>query len=256
MGSGWLRAFRPRPAARLRLICFPNAGGAASAFRDWPGLLPPAVEVVAVQYPGRQDRYGEPLVRDLTAMADAVTEEVMAVLDRPAALFGHSMGALVAFEVARRVRPRYPSPLVHLFASARKAPDACEPTGLEFDDDEVRAFIRRLGGSGAAPLEDEELWRLTLPMLRSDFLMADAYRYTPGAPLTCPITAISGERDATFTAADARRWAAHTVAGFEARSLPGGHFYNEEVPGELVALLLDRLDGDLDGSGRVEARHG
>ncbi|WP_026410865.1 thioesterase II family protein [Actinomadura oligospora] len=255
MGLSWIRAFRPRPAARLRLICFPNAGGAASAFRDWPDLLPPSVELLAVQYPGRQDRYAEPLVRDLTAMADAIAEEVMAVLDRPAALFGHSMGAIVAFETARRVRPRYPSPLAHLFASACKAPDARVPTGLRFDDEEVRAFIHRLGGSGAAPLADEGLWRLTLPMLRSDFLMADDYRYTPGAPLTCPITAIAGDADTTFTASDAPRWAAHTVGGFEARTLPGGHFYNEDVPGDLVALLLERLRGDLDGSDeRVEAR--
>jgi surfactin synthase thioesterase subunit len=240
--GGWFRVHHPRPAATTRLICFPHAGGSASAFWDWPRFLPDSVELVAVQYPGRQDRHGEPLPADLTTLAEQITRDVTGWLDRPTAFFGHSMGATVAFEVARRLEPRYPSPLGRLFVSARRPPSTPSPVKLEFGSDEqVMSYIRDLGGAGAALLEDEDLRELTLPMLRADFQLVERYRYTPGAPVTCPITAIGGDADPSFTEADAPGWKAHTTAGFDAQVLPGGHFYTETAAPQLVHLLAERL---------------
>ncbi|GJF28381.1 thioesterase [Kitasatospora sp. NE20-6] len=241
--SPWLRTFVPRPAAAVRLVCFPHAGGAASSFRELAARLPDGIELTAVQYPGRQDRYLAPFVTDMAALAAEIHQEVAPRIDRPTAFFGHSMGATVAYETARLLRPRFPSPLLALFASARRAPDACRPTGLDFagDDEAVRTFIQELGGAGADRLGEEELWQLTLPMLRNDFLLADAYRYAPGPPLGCPVIAVGGDRDTRFTPDDARRWSGHTVGAFEQHVLPGGHFYTEECPERLAALLTDAL---------------
>ncbi|QIS22051.1 thioesterase II family protein [Nocardia terpenica] len=238
----WLRRFVPRPDARVRLVCFPHAGGGATAFREWADLLPSAVELLAVQYPGRQDRIGEPPLSDMITLVDRIVPVIPACFDKPVAFFGHSMGAIVAFEVARRLRPRYPSPLVRLFVSARRAPSdpSAKPLTLA-DDADVLAHVRALGGSDGGLSEDRDLRELLLPMMRTDFGMASNYRYVPGAPLTCPITAISGNRDSGFTMSHAQRWSDHTVGGFDAHSLPGGHFYTEAVPEQLAELLTERL---------------
>ncbi|WP_447035921.1 thioesterase II family protein [Streptomyces sp. DSM 118878] len=237
----WLRVSTPRPRARIRLVCFPHAGGAASAFRDWGALLPAAIEVAVVQYPGRQDRLGDPLPRDVAELAAWTAAAVGERLDRPTAFFGHSMGATVAFEAARLLQPRFPTPLVRLFASARKAPAHCRPNGLRLDDAAVKAFVRRLGGEGAALLENEELSRLVLPVLRHDLSMVESYRHVPGAPLTCPITAIIGKDDPSVTQADAERWGACTMAACQVRELDGGHFYFEKSPRDVMGLLVKGL---------------
>ncbi|MDX3418905.1 alpha/beta fold hydrolase [Streptomyces sp. MD20-1-1] len=245
-GGDWFRVFARQPSARLRLFCFPHAGGGASAFHALSALAPDSVEVVAVQYPGRQDRYGEPMPRAMGQLVADLTDAVAGCLDRPAAFFGHSMGATVAFEVARRLRTTHPASLVRLFASARRAPHVDTSRTLDFHDDEAAmAYIRSLGGVGAQLLDEPELRELALPVLRADFQLIADYRFTPGAPLTCPITVIAGDQDRSFTLQDAREWARHTVAGYDAHALPGGHFYLEtEVPG-LVLLLMNHLTRDV-----------
>ncbi|CAL9327161.1 thioesterase II family protein [Streptomyces sp. SudanB182_2057] len=238
--SRWLRTFAPRPEATAQLVCFPYAGGAASAFRDWVTLLPPSVELIAVQYPGRQDRIADPPLPALVALADHIAAEITPRLRRPTAFFGHSMGATVAFETARRLRPRYPSPLAHLFVSASKAPFERRPADLEvLDDEALRAYLRSLGRADATVLEDEEVWRMALPTLRHDFDAIRGYEYAPGSPLSCPVTAITGDRDETVSPADAARWAKLTVGSFEIQVLPGGHFYFDDALTQLARVLLD-----------------
>ncbi|WP_224282223.1 thioesterase II family protein [Streptomyces sp. LS1784] len=246
--SDWLRVFAPRPAARVRLFCFPHAGGGASAFRELAEAAPPQVEVVAVQYPGRQDRFDEPLITDLSVMVGELARAVTPWLDRPAAFFGHSMGATLAFETARVLRPRRPNAVVHLFASARKAPHIDQRDRLRLPDaDAVKAYVRRLGGSGAELLEIPELFELALPTLHGDFQLLAGHRFAPGAPLTCPLTVITGSDDASCTPEDAAEWARHTVAGHRVHTFPGGHFYLEGRAAPLMEYLIGRLGPDLAG---------
>lgn len=260
--ADWFRCFAPRPSASVRLVCFPHAGGAASAFRQWPSLLPEDVEVVAVQYPGRQDRYGEPCARSMAELVEGIVRNIEPLLDRPVAFFGHSMGATVAFETALRVQRLSPWTVTRLFASARKAPSAPPPVRWEtFDDAEVLVYVQGLGGSGARSLlRDPELTELTLPVLRADFRLVAEYQHTGTAPLACPVTVLRGAAEERFTEADAREWGAHTIGGLDLEVLPGGHFYLEDVPEQVTALVAARLGlgagPGLDASRNGEARHG
>ncbi|MFF0161138.1 thioesterase II family protein [Streptomyces sp. NPDC005263] len=240
--SAWFRTFTPRPSAAVRLICFPHAGGAASAFRGWAELLPPSVEVTAVQYPGRQDRVMVDPAPDMDTLVRDITAAITPLLDRPVAFFGHSMGGTVAFEVARALPRDLRPALVRLFASARKPPHACEPLAPEFRGDEgVLRYVAGLGGTGAALLRHEELREIALPVLRGDFHLIDTYAYRPGAPLTCPVTAIAGAFDTSCTRTEAEGWARYTTGPCDVRVLPGGHFYLETVPRELMALIAAQL---------------
>ncbi|MEU0674546.1 alpha/beta fold hydrolase [Streptomyces sp. NPDC006172] len=241
-GADWFRVYVPRPSARLRLFCFPHAGGAASTFRELARLAPPDVELVAVQYPGRQDRFGEPLADTLDALVRDVTAALLPRLDRPAAFLGHSMGGTVAFEVARRLRATHPGAPAHLFVSARKAPHIDMGRALAFRDDaDAMAYVQALGGAGAALLADPELRELTLPVLRGDFRLVETYRFRPSAPLTCPITVVTGDTDPSCGPDDAARWARHTVAAHTVRTLPGGHFYLETAGPQLMSLIAEAL---------------
>ncbi|MCY0941353.1 thioesterase II family protein [Streptomyces antarcticus] len=237
----WLRRFVPRPGARLRLLCFPHAGGAASAFHGLARALPEEIEVVAVQYPGRQDRLHEPVPAGLAELAQEVLRAVEAPFDRPTAFFGHSMGALVAYEAARRLEPRFPSPLAALFVSACKAPGEREPRGFTFSQDEMRAYLGELGGAGARAVEDEELWQLVHPVLSGDLRLTERYRHVAGAPLTCPVIGFAGESDAAATPGDVALWGDYGIGKTEVNVLPGGHFYYEQSLPALAAELSRRM---------------
>jgi surfactin synthase thioesterase subunit len=241
--SSWLRSFVPRKtAARARLICFPHAGGTANSFRELAELLAPGIEVLAIQYPGRQDRIADPFVPDLEELADILAELLTPGLGRPPTAFlGHSMGATVAYEVARRLRPRYPSPLTALFVSARKAPDRSAPMGLAFSDEEIRLVVDRLGGIGSELLRHPDLWELSAPILRNDFLMAERYRFASGPPVACPLTALVGDADEAFTERDAAQWSRHTLGPFAVHTFEGGHFYFEQNPEPLAQVLAQAL---------------
>ncbi|MFJ5552099.1 thioesterase II family protein [Streptomyces sp. NPDC093225] len=240
--SAWFRTFAPRPAAALRLICFPHAGGAASAYRGWAELLPPSIEVTAVQYPGRQDRIMVDPPADMDTLVREITAEIGPLLDRPVAFFGHSMGGTVGYEVARALPRELRPALVHFFPSARKAPHDCAPLAPEYrGDDGILRYVAGLGGNAGLLVAHEELRELALYVLRADFHLIDTYAHRPGAPLACPVTAVTGSYDAACTSADAAAWATYTTGAFDRRELPGGHFYLESAPEELLALLADAL---------------
>jgi pyochelin biosynthetic protein PchC len=233
----WLRTFVPRPSATRRLLCFPHAGGAASAFRDLAARAPADIEVTAVQYPARQDRSGEPMPEEIADLAERIVAVVGPSVRRTTAFFGHSMGSVVAFEVARRLRPRFPSPLSRLYVSACKAPSGFVPHEKPMADGDIRRYVGELGGTGPVVLDNDDLWRMSLGALRADLHAIHRYTYRPGPPLGCPIVAIAGSEDASATVQDMRRWKDFTVSGFSSRELPGGHFYLDHSLEGLLGVL-------------------
>nr|QEO74409.1 thioesterase [uncultured bacterium] len=237
IGKGWSRVFVPRPRARARLICFPHAGGAATTYRDWARQLPDSIELVAVQYPGRHDRADDPLPPGIPELAEEIARVIAPKLSGTTAFFGHSMGAMVAFEVARRLRPRFPAPLAGLYVSACNAPPRWRPRGLSFTDDELKDYLRRLGGEGSVSLADDDLWQVVGPVLRGDLRLTEGYRNASGAPLTFPITAVHGDSDEFVTADAVKQWHEQTIGAFESHVFPGGHFYYEDSLPKLLELL-------------------
>ncbi|WSG46757.1 alpha/beta fold hydrolase [Dactylosporangium sp. NBC_01737] len=200
--------------------------GAASYYRPMAAALAPAADVLAVQYPGRQDRRDEPCEADLGRLADRVAEALEGWTDRPLAFFGHSMGAVVGFEVVRRLEAAGAAP-VRLFASGRRGP-ACRrdtpPVHLG-DDAHVLAELRRLSGTDATLLGDDEVVRMILPAIRGDYTAIETYECPPGAAVAAPITVLTGDSDPQTTMAEAGAWRAHTTSGFDLAVFPGGHFF-------------------------------
>ncbi|MGW0494307.1 thioesterase II family protein [Streptomyces sp. NPDC003007] len=251
MDGQWFRRFGDPDPDALRLICFPHAGGAASAYQPLSRLLRPHVEVRAVQYPGRQDRRLETPVADIGELAATVARkledeaEAEARAGRPGdtgtpfAFFGHSMGALVAYETARILEGRGARPPRRLFLSARGAPGPRRsPHDVPADDDAILAAVRRLGGTGVALLDDPELVDMVLPALRADYAALAAYSWTPGEPLHTPVTVLCGDADPVVSVEEAAGWRAFTHAETEVRVFPGGHFYVDQRLDDVAGVVL------------------
>ncbi len=221
----WVRRFLAAEDAAVRLVCFPHAGGAATYYFPVARALKPDLEILAVQYPGRQDRRTEPCVDDIGALADAIAAELRSWSDRPLALFGHSMGATVAYEVARRLERVGITP-VGLFASAGRGPSAWRGDTMHLrDDDGLVAALRALSGTESNLLDDEEMLSMVLPAVRGDYKAVASYRHVGDQRLSCPIQVLVGEDDAMTTMDEAHAWRAHTTAGCQVSVFPGGHFY-------------------------------
>lgn len=238
--SLWLRRYQPADAARHRLVCFPHAGGSASYFLPVSRALAPDVDVHAVQYPGRQDRRSEPRIEDVATMADRLHAVITRWDPQPLAFFGHSMGAVVAFEVARRLRRDRPDQPLHLFASGRRAPHRLRPETVHTRDDAgVVAEMRALGGTEAALLQDPDVLEMILPALRSDYKAIETYRFEPDGPPPCPVTVLTGDRDPHTTLEEARDWEQHSQDPFGLKVFPGGHFYLAEQAPAVLAVLRE-----------------
>lgn len=239
----WFRCVETRPWASLRLFCLPHAGGSAVFYRPWAEAVGPAVEVHAVQYPGRADRLTEPMIGDAHRLARTIAGAMAPLLDRPAALFGHSMGAVLAYEVARLLQERG-TPPVHLFVSGARPPhDRDDERIAERDDDGVIEALAELGGTDAEVLRDREMRELVLPYVRNDFALIESYRHDPEPVLTVPVTVLIGDSDSHVDPDVAGRWREVTDAEpFALRVWPGDHFYLVPRQSEVIAEVLRALE--------------
>jgi surfactin synthase thioesterase subunit len=246
----WIRRFRPSPDAADRLVCFPHAGGSASFYVPVAAALSPGVDVLAIQYPGRQDRRGEPGPSSVAELADGITAALAGWDDRPLTFFGHSMGALVAFETARRMERAGNGP-VRLFASGRRAPSRTRDEHVHtLDDDGLVTELRRLAGTDAQVLQDEELLRMVLPAIRGDYRAVETYRCEPGARVRCPVTVLTGDADPRTSLEEARAWNEHTDADCDLHVFSGGHFFLSERPAEVLTVLTGHFTATC-ATGRV-----
>ena len=239
----WISQLRPNPRASLRLFCFPYAGGGAAPYRPWADLLPRNVEVCPIQLPGREMRIKQAAFSNVFALVDALVPNIVPLLDKPFALFGHSMGALVAFELARRLmRDHNPLP-ERLFVSARVAPSVHlkSPPIHNLPDDELIREIVQLNGTDKDVVGQTELMKLVLPTLRADLALHEEYRYAEGPLLECPIVAFGGLQDFKVSAEDLDAWRNHTSGAFTKRMLAGDHFFISAPQSSFVNLFALEL---------------
>lgn len=238
----WIRRFHPAPESPTRLVLLPHAGGSASFFFPFSKALSADTDVLCVQYPGRQDRLAEPCIDDLVELADEVFTALLPWLDRPIVLCGHSLGATVGFEVARRMEHDKGLVPRSLVVSGRRAPADVRDGGVHRrDDDGILAELMTLSGTDTRVLNSPELRRMILPAMRADYRAGETYVYSPGPPLSCPIIALIGDADPKVSVADARGWAGYTTGPFELEVFSGGHFYLADERWAVAATIARQL---------------
>ena len=223
----WITCPFPNPAAQVRLFCLPFAGGGASIYRPWGRALPQAVEVCPIQLPGRENRLREPLYTNIQVLAERLVSQILPYAQKPFALFGHSMGALLAFELTRALR-RHDGPMpLFLFLSAHRAahlPLRRQPLSDLPDGEFIRA-VRRLGGTPEEVFAHPDLLKLALPILRADFAMCDRYGFVPESPLNCPLILYAGRQDPEVLPQEVEAWREHTTGIARLQMFPGDHFF-------------------------------
>jgi medium-chain acyl-[acyl-carrier-protein] hydrolase len=242
--SRWFPALKPRPKASLRLICFPYAGAGTAVFRAWPGALNDTIELRVAQLPGRGGRLREDRFERMPPLIETLVENLRPLLDRPFAFFGHSLGAIVAFETARVLRGCSLAP-AHLFVSGKIAPQLPDPAPRihELPDSEFLRELQKLNGMPQAVLDSKELLEIMLPVVRSDFSLLESYTYEAQAPLGCPITAFGGLQDPRTTEKGLGSWRAETTDSFDLVMLQGDHFFLDTARPVLLQSISRSLLG-------------
>jgi surfactin synthase thioesterase subunit len=223
----WFRYRRERPDALARLFCLPFAGGSALTYRPWVAFAPAEIDLCPIQLPGRDDRRREAVITRMPDLVDALADAIAPLTDLPFALFGHSMGARVAFELTRTLRRRGMPLPVHLFASGSRGPHvpADGPDLHRMSDHDLIAEVRKMGGTPDDVLADAEMMSLLLPVLRADFELLETYVFTADAPLECDITAFRGAADPCASRAGTEAWGELTSSRFALKTYPGNHFF-------------------------------
>ena len=233
----------PRHEARIRLFCFPYAGGGAGLYRRWASEMPEYIEVVAVEPPGRQTRFSEPPVRDLTEMIDALIDATDALLHKPYATFGYSLGSIVSIEFVRAALQRKMPPPLHMFCSAHRAPHIKPRRDLIHTLPE-HELVRRLVEMGGTPIElvtQPEWLRPFLNAIRADLRIAESYRAS--LPFTLPVrlSVFGGKDDSEVEFASLRAWETYSEGPFKLRLIEGGHFFIHTAATEVMAYILADL---------------
>ncbi len=243
--SSWLPYRKSCPGASLRLFCFPYAGGSAAAFRGWVRSLPPALELCAVQLPGRERRLRESALTRFEPLVEALIEALSPFFDLPFAFFGHSLGARLAYELSRRLVRDARAVPVKLLASGSRAPHLPnrEPPIHHLPDERVLERLRTLGGTPEAVLQHEELMKLMLPVIRADFELSETYSWEEGPPLSLPMTVFGGSADRLVSPWEVEAWEEHTTASFRLEMFEGDHFFLQEDQDRLLKLIAQELGG-------------
>ncbi|NIA31394.1 MAG: alpha/beta fold hydrolase [Actinobacteria bacterium] len=243
MNNSWLIHLTGRSDYALRLFCFHYAGGNANIFRLWYKGLPEQIQVVPVELPGHGTRLRESLIDRLSFLVEEAGKAIAGYLDKPFAFFGHSMGALISFELVRFLRRHQLRQPMHLFVSAHSAPHlpgTHDPIHALPEDEFVRE-LRSLNGTSDEVLRNRELMALLQPVMRADFKVCETYQFRPQPPLDIPITAFGGTDDKDVTESTLRSWEEHTLSEFKLRMLPGDHFFIHTRQAELLQYLSMEL---------------
>ena len=228
----------------MRLYCLPYAGGGAVTFRGWSEELPETIEVCCIQLPGRERRLWEPAFDHMSPLVQETLKFLEPTLDKPYAFFGHSMGALIAFELIRELRRRGAPEPVCLFASGHRAPHLkdSQPSVCHLSDAEfVPEVARRYQAIPVEVQQNEELLELMLPGLRGDISVCDTYRYESEKPLACPVDVFGGIDD-EVTQEYLSPWQQHTSEAFALTMLPGGHFFLKTARRALLRVIREKLE--------------
>lgn len=241
--NSWIICPKPNPQAKLRLICLPYAGGSATIYRTWPDNLPATVEVCAVELPGRGRQMKSPPITQLDTLVSELAQNLLPFLDKPFAIFGHSMGALISFELTHLLRFKYGLTPLHLFISARRAPQILptKPPIHNLPEAEFLEELRLLNGTPKAVLENAELMQLFLPVLRADFAILETYVYTQKPPLACPITVFGGLQDREVSYGNLEAWREQAIASFSLQMIDGDHFFIHSAQNILLQSIVQQL---------------
>lgn len=244
--SAWLTCTKRSEVAGFRVFCLPYAGTGASAFRGWAQLADPHIEVWCVQPPGREARFREKGFENIDALVEAAVRPLLDFVDRPFALYGHSVGALVAFELARNLRDRHGLMPARLFVGACPAPHIPWPhlPLRALPDDQVLDQVSgRYEAIPEAILQDAEFRQFAASVLRADFSLIETYTYTPSRPLECPISAFAGMQDGSVDCAAIEAWRQHTSAQFQLHAVAGNHFFLQSARSSLLSQIHSDLQG-------------
>lgn len=244
MPHPWIPGYKLNPVAEYRLFCFPYAGGSAGAFRTWNRDLPPNIELCPVELPGRGTRFNEMPLTSMDELVKAIAAGILPLLDSPFAFYGHSMGAWVSFELTRWLRQECGLQPIHLFLSARRAPQmpAPHPPIHALPNAEFIEQIRLYNGMNPALLEDAEFMELILPVLRADFAVLETYNYNQQKPLEVPISVFGGWSDGNTSPESLQAWESHTDRSFSRQMLPGDHFFLSSAQSSLLAAIATQIN--------------
>lgn len=233
----------------VRLFCVPYAGGGPSIFRNWSQELPRNVEICAVHLPGRETRVNEPAIGELTRLVRELSDAMEPYLNRPYALFGHSIGALISFELARELRRRHGTEPLHLFLSGSPAPQLRDPAPMfDLPENEFIARLRQLRGTPPEVMNHPELMALMVPTLRADFALRDTYQYRADSLLNCPMSVFGGMQDKDVAYEKLEGWRDHTAGRFHVCLFQGDHFFLRTAQ----EPLMDAISASLDAACRNE----
>ncbi len=233
----WCRRYRPSRNATARLVCLPHAGGSATFYLPVSAALSPGMDVVAIQYPGRQDRRTEQPIDNMAILADRIHGILRRQPEMPLILFGHSLGAIIGFEVTRRLEAEGHGPM-RLFASGRRGPSTYRDEKIHLRDDAgILAEVRKMSGTASSVLGDDELMRAVLPALRADYKAAETYTCPPEVTVNSPITVLVGDNDYKTTVDEAKAWARHTTGPFDLKVFTGGHFFLTDHADEIIKII-------------------